>query len=119
MGVMGRPKVKLDVDLFEECCKIQCTQEEIANLMRVSIDVLAARVEEHYGVTFSDVFAEKREGGRMSLRRAQYVKATQKDDTIMQIWLGKNILHQADKQDISISGGIDIIVTGTEPEDLQ
>lgn len=99
----GRPRKEISIRQFEELCKIQCTEKEIAAFFGVDIDTLNTRVKEHYGRNFSDVFQEKREGGKSSLRRAQWKKATEgAGDTVMQIFLGKNILNQADKQELKV-----------------
>jgi hypothetical protein len=106
---MGRPKIPFDINKFEEMCKIQCTEVEIAAVMGMSVDTLEKRVKESYeGRTFSDVFKEKREGGKESLRRAQWKTATESNNPIMQIFLGKNILGQADKQEIDLNANVSV-----------
>jgi hypothetical protein len=52
---------------------------------------------------FSDIYKEKKSGGRVSLRRMQYKKAMAGSDTML-IWLGKNYLEQADKSQTEVSG---------------
>lgn len=74
-------------------------------MMGVSPDTLDRRVREKFGITFAEYSKEKRAAGRMSLRRAQWVTATQSRNPAMQIWLGKNMLGQTDKQEISGPGG--------------
>jgi len=101
-GEAGRPKKDIDWKQFEEMCHIQCTEVEIAAIFGVHIDTLIEKCKEHYGKTFSEVFAEKREGGRCSLRRAQWKSAIDSNNAIMQIFLGKNMLGQADKQEIDL-----------------
>jgi len=99
----GRPRIEFDKQLFENLCHIQCTEIEIAATMNMSVDTLERRVFEVYERNFADVFQEKREGGKSSLRRAQWKKATEgAGDTVMQIFLGKNILNQADKQELKV-----------------
>ena len=107
----GRPKKDFDIVQFEELCRIQCTEIEIAAVMKIDVDTLNARCKEIYGHTFSDVYAEKREGGKTSLRRAQWKSAIEGNNTAMQIFLGKNMLGQADKQEIdtNASGSIEVV----------
>ena len=110
-AVMGRPKKAFDQRLFEELCKIQCTEIEIAAAFDMSVDTLDRAVKELYeGSTFADVYAIKKEGGKTSLRRAQWLSAIESKNTAMQIFLGKNMLGQADKQEIdnNISGNIEV-----------
>ena len=98
---VGRPRIEFNAKLFENLCHIQCTQEEIAATMGMSVDTLERRVKEVYeGRVFAVVFAEKREGGKSSLRRAQWKNAIEKGNPVMQIFLGKNLLGQKDKQEV-------------------
>lgn len=93
---MGRPPKKISKEQFEELCKIQCTHDEICAVLDVSADTLEKFCKENYeGKTFSKVFAEKRDGGKSSLRRSQWLMA-EKNPT-MAIWLGKQYLGQKDK----------------------
>jgi AraC-like DNA-binding protein len=94
----GRPGIQIDWNTFEGMCGIQCTEEEIAAVLRCSIDTLKRAVKRQYKKSFAQVFAEKRQYGRASLRRVQWKKA-QAGDTTMLIWLGKQHLEQADRQE--------------------
>jgi len=116
MAEMGRPRLEFHQELFEDLCHIQCTEAEIAATMKMSVDTLERRVNEIYGCTFAEVFAEKREGGKASLRRAQWKTAIESSNPVMQIFLGKNMLGQADKQEISLDaevhdGSVEDLVT--------
>ena len=51
-------------------------------------------------MTFSEVFAEKRQKGRASLRRLQF-RLAEKSAT-MAIWLGKQYLGQKDQVEASV-----------------
>jgi len=112
--------IDFDMEQFEELCKIQCTEVEIAAVLKMSVDTLARRVFDIYGCNFADIYAQKREGGRSSLRRAQWQTAIETKNPIMQIFLGKNILGQKDTQDINnnITGeGFTIFIGGKPAED--
>lgn len=50
-----------------------------------------------YGKGYSEIFAQKRGGGKVSLRRAQWQAATEDKNTALLIFLGKQFLGQADK----------------------
>lgn len=112
--IMGRPKIDFDIEQFEELCKIQCTEIEIAACLKMSVDTLERRIGEVYGLTFAEVYNQKREGGKSSLRRAQWKSAIDGNNTALQIFLGKNMLGQADKQEIdaNVSGKIDVNFEG-------
>lgn len=95
MGYRGRPKKEIDKDQFETMCMLQCTLEEVCALFNVSDKTLEKWCKETYdGMNYYDVFKQKRELGKMSLRRRQW-KLAEKNAT-MAIFLGKNYLGQKD-----------------------
>lgn len=116
----GRPRIEIDFTLLDNLCYVQCTEEEIASVLGVSVDTLARRVQEETGKGFAEYFAEKRAGGRMSLRRRQFTTAMGRDPIVvdgelisegnkpnptMLIWLGKQYLGQSDKNELTGRGG--------------
>lgn len=95
MAMRGRPKKEIDQKQFETMCALQCTLDEICAMLDVSDKTLEKWCKDTYeGMNFSDVFRQKRELGRMSLRRMQW-KLAEKNAT-MAIFLGKNYLGQRD-----------------------
>lgn len=112
---MGRPLKQIDKKIFEGLCRIQCTQEEIADAFDCDVDTLTAWCKRTYldsngdGMTFSDVFRKKRGQGKVSLRRMQW-KTAEAGNVTMQIFLGKNLLGQSDKQEIEHNGSIPIVI---------
>ena len=101
----GRPKSVINEKQFEELCHIQCTQEEICAVLDVDDVTLNKWCKETYGKGFSEVFRQKREGGKTSLRRKQWKLAD--TNASMAIFLGKNMLGQTDKQEIKAEIGAD------------
>lgn len=91
----GRPLKDIDKKLFERLCGIQCTITEICAVLDVDDKTLTRWCRQTYGKKFSEVFAEKRQLGFMSLRRAQFKLA--ETSAAMAIFLGKNYLGQIDK----------------------
>lgn len=91
---MARPKADIDQKTFEGLCKLQCTESEICSWFSITDKTLSRWCKETYGKSFSDIFAEKREAGKISLRRAQF-RLAEKNAT-MAIWLGKQYLKQKD-----------------------
>ena len=83
---------------FENLCGIQCTEEEIAAVLNVSVDTLNRWCYNTYDKNFADVFKEKRGLGKVSLRRSQW-KMAEKNVT-MAIWLGKQYLDQKDNIEV-------------------
>lgn len=87
----------IDKQAFENCCIIQCTQQEIADWFACSPDTIDRWVKKTYGVNFAEIYSQKRGRGKVSLRRSQWRLATEKLNPTMLIWLGKNLLDQSDK----------------------
>ena len=99
----GRPKLLINRDLFEDLCRIQCTMPEITGVLRVSEETLRRWVKRTYGnFTFETIRAQKAEGGKASLRRAQINLALDSENPTMLIWLGKQYLGQRDKQELDL-----------------
>lgn len=93
---MARPKKELDQEQFEKLCGYQCTKLEICDFLKVSDKTLDAWVKRVYGKCFSEIYAEKRSQGKISLRRAQF-KLAERNAT-MAIWLGKQYLGQRENK---------------------
>ena len=84
----GRPKKVIDYEAVEKLANIQCTQEEIANFLDISVRTLQ-RDEE-----FCRIYKKGQDNGKMSLRRIQFKLAEK--NTAMAIFLGKQYLGQRD-----------------------
>ena len=102
---MARPKIEIDYSLCENLAKIQCTQEEIAQIVGVSVRTLQRDDE------FCRVYKKGMDQGRMSLRRQQF-KSAESGNVTMQIWLGKQYLNQRDRSEI------DTNITTSKLDDL-
>lgn len=97
----GRPKKEIDQKIFENLCALQCTEVEICSCFDVSDKTLNGWCKRTYGKNFSEVFRQKREKGKISLRRTQF-KLAEKSAT-MALWLGKQYLNQRDNVDVTVS----------------
>lgn len=84
----GRPRIDIDLELVYALAKIHCSVSEIANILGVSKDTINRRC--------GDIMERAKDEGRMSLRRAQFHKAINEGNVVMQIFLGKNWLGQSD-----------------------
>lgn len=91
---MGRKRIEIDQHQFEQLCFMQCTLGEIAGWFGCSEDTIQRWCKRTYRKTFGEVYAGKSQGGRISLRRAQFELA--KKSPAMAIWLGKQYLGQSD-----------------------
>ena len=85
---MARPKKEIDYVAVEKLASLQCTQEEIANFLELSVRTLQ-RDEE-----FCRIYKKGQDNGKMSLRRYQFKLAEK--NTAMAIFLGKQYLGQRD-----------------------
>lgn len=92
---MARPLKEIDQHNFESLCGLQCTKEEICSFFEVTDKTLENWCKRTYKAGFSDVFAQKRGKGKISLRRAQFRLAEK--NAAMAIWLGKQYLGQRDQ----------------------
>ena len=90
----GRPKKEIDQKTFENLCGIQCTKSEVCAVLDITDKTLESWCKKTYGIGFSEVFAIKREKGKVSLRRSQFRLAEK--NAAMAIFLGKNYLGQKD-----------------------
>ena len=106
MSKMGRPRIEIDKQLFENLCGLQCTMDEIALCFGCSVDTVAKWTKREYNKTFAEVFEEKKARGKVSLRRLQWKLA--KKSAALAIFLGKNYLGQTDKQDVELSGKVGV-----------
>ena len=114
----GRPKKIINENgkkLIEQLAGMMCTDEEIASVMNVTCDTLTNK---NNGQTFSDCKKRGMDTGKASLRRYQWDSA-KRGNVTMQIWLGKQYLGQAEKQESEPMGdrGINITITPATPID--
>lgn len=89
---MARPKVDIDPDQVVRMAAMGCKASEIAAVFDVSHKTISKR--------FSKEMAKGQEMGRSKLRRLMWQSA-EKGNVVMLIWLSKNLLGYADKQEIS------------------
>lgn len=101
---MARPKKQIDQSSFEGLCAIQCTKEEICAFLGITDKTLDRWCREVYKRHFSEVFAEKRGLGKISLRRNQWRLAEK--NTAMAIFLGKQYLGQREVMEYEDKEGL-------------
>ena len=97
MAETGRPRREIKQDSFEKLCAMFCTEEEIAGFFECSVDTIERWAKRTYDKSFAEIYAEKKQGGKISLRRAQFRLAEK--SAAMAIFLGKNYLGQKDSPD--------------------
>ena len=90
---VGRPKKhNLDILQVEQLAGFGCTNREMASFFKCSETTLTR----NYGVNLE----KGRDEGKIRLRQYQW-KPAKKGNVAMLIWLGKQILGQSDKQEVS------------------
>ena len=89
----GRPK-KYDIDTkqIEQLASFGCTDTEIASFIGCDRSLISK--------SYSQYLTKGRDDGKIRLRQLQWASA-KKGNVVMLIWLGKQLLGQADKQEIS------------------
>ena len=99
---MGRAKTEIDRKRVETLAGIGCTVGEMAVVLGCSKEILERR--------FATSIEKGRAEAKASLRRMQW-QAAQKGSTAMLIWLGKQVLDQNDKREVTanmnVSQGFD------------
>jgi len=93
----GRPKIEIDWEEFDKLCEMQATLIEISGWFGCSEDTIERRVQEVKGENFAEYYKKQQGKGKASLRRDQW-KSSHGGNVTMQIWLGKQVLGQKDKQ---------------------
>jgi AraC-like DNA-binding protein len=91
-GKAGRPKAPLDTEHIKALAGAGCTVEEMAEFLGVNKKTLERR--------FSAVIDSGRLRRNVSLRRKQMELAMRGDKTML-IWLGKQLLGQSDRSQIT------------------
>ena len=96
-----------DIDLgeLERLCGLQCTDEEIAAWFNVSTRTIERRRLEP---EFAEVMTRGKARGRISVRRMQ-MKLLEEGNATMGVWLGKQVLGQADEVTHNITVQIGIL----------
>ena len=104
----GRPKMLLNevgIETVKSLARIQCTDEEIASVLGVSVDLLTNRNNK---AAFAAAKEQGQQSGKASLRRMQFQTAEAGNATML-IWLGKQYLGQKEKQDLSVETEQDFV----------
>ena len=96
---MAPRRTEIDLNELERLCVIQATDEEIAAWFSVSTRTIERRRLEP---EFAEVMTRGKARGRISVRRMQ-MKMLEEGNATMGVWLGKQILGQADQVSLDIN----------------
>lgn len=104
----GRPKKEINQLQFEHLCALQCPEEEIAYHFDCSVDTLQRWCKRTYGTTFAEAYKKHSVDGLITIRAEQF-KLAKKGNSTMLIWLGKQLLGQADDKAARADGGGEVV----------
>lgn len=110
-------KIPINWDDVEKLCSLHCTGEEIAAFLKISYDTLERRIKSDFKMTFAEYYKKYSSSGKLSLRRKQFEMAL-KGNISMLIWLGKQYLDQADRQELTGRDGKSIKVESSQQFDF-
>ena len=106
---VGRPRAKVDIEILKNLASIGCPNYEIASVMNVSARTLKRN--------FAEIIDQYKQKGKASLRKKMYDKAVKKDNTMMQIFLSKNLLGMSDKvQQTNVTEPLPLIIEAQAEE---
>lgn len=111
---VGRPKKPVDWQAVEKLCAIQCSEQEIADFLHISVDTLTRRLHDEKGLGFAEFFTKHRVAGKIALRRNLFQLA-QKQGHVA-IFLAQNWLGMSTKSEIGGLNGAPIPVD-IDPKD--
>ena len=90
---MARPKkYDIDTEKVEQLAGFGCTNTEIASFFGCSTDLIEK--------SYSEFLTKGRDKGKIRLRQLQW-RAAERGNTSMLIWLGKQVLGQSEKTEVS------------------
>lgn len=98
---MGRLSKEFEHEQFEALCRMWCTESEICSFFGTTDKTLNKWIKRQYGTDFSEAYKKFSEEGKISLRRAQFKSAVERENVSMQIWLGKQYLGQSDQYHVT------------------
>jgi len=103
---VGRPEKEIDKKLFENLMSIPFAKEtNVAECLGCSVSTLSRWIKDNYQINFEELKKQKWEGLKMRLEGKQFDVAM-KGSIPMLIWLGKQHLGQADKQETKLAANI-------------
>ena len=97
---MARPKTTVDVTMLEALAERGLTQDDCAAVLGISVDTIQRNHRDVYNLGLQKCKA--------SLRRKQFEMALAGNVTML-VWLGKNLLGQSDKHELTGKDGAPLI----------
>lgn len=91
---------------IERLAKLHCTEDEIGAVLGITGRTLRTYKADHPEI--DEAIQRGWSAGKVSIRRAQIQAAVKDRNPSMLIWLGKIMLGQSDRQDLNVSGSLDL-----------
>ena len=102
---VSKPLEEKDFQRLLNMIRIQCTQNEICDVLDMSDTTLNRRLQERGYANFEDFLKKHNSEGKMSLRRMQW-QAAENGNSTMLVFLGKQYLGQKDKIENKVDANI-------------
>ena len=99
----GRPERTIELEQVRELSEIGCTQVEAAGVLGIGISTFKRRLNDD--AEFGRIWEAGRYVLNASLRRMQ-IAQVKRGSATMAIWLGKQLLGQRDKIDVSTNAPV-------------
>lgn len=101
----GRKPLPIDEGILETMVMYGATCLDCADKFNCSEDTIVRYIKKNYGMNFAEFSDKKKSAVRMKLREKQ-IQMALKGNVALLIFLGKNILGQSDKQDITQTSNV-------------
>lgn len=115
----GRKKYDIDWKVVDHFLTCGCTGTQVAAKIGIGPDCLYFRVKEEFGVDFSAYRQQKRSAGETLVKEAQFDEAVRKRNTSMLIWVGKQMLGQSEKQEVTHDGKVPVQIVSYNGKKLE
>ena len=98
----GRPPTVINLDELIKLAELNCTLQEMADYFKVGIATIKRKLRHPQ---FRALMDRGRATGRVKLRSAQYLAAVVDKNPTMLIWMGKQMLEQKDRTELTGADG--------------
>jgi hypothetical protein len=106
---MARPRIEINYDVVKQLATAQCTQEDIARILGVSISKCEKDPE------FIRVYHDGKAEGRNLIITKQFEVAKNGNIRMLE-WLGKQYCGQRDKIDTKTEGKVTVVIEAEDKD---
>jgi hypothetical protein len=105
----GRPKTVIDYKEVERLASRLCDQKLICQILQIAVST--AQHDEQFQQSYNEGL-----GAAKKVLLAKQFELAEKGNQRMLEWLGKNILKQSDKLDVTQDSHVTIVISGDDKE---